>query len=221
MKKKLTALFLAVAMCMTMSAPAFAVESTSVAAMEKAAHEDAIRADIMRQLEAQDAVHLYDAFAAILLPDEDGAAQPRSTQAIRIEAPDGGYLYYTLPYTYRGEEGTYTYAIAHFDYEDSQALMTAIDHSLTTATFLIETYGAPIYSIVDAVAWGYFSLATIAHNVSAGLVQDADGYARVITVEASIDDTCATVVAGWETHEEMVIEEADARNISFDLFPEN
>ena len=32
MKKKLTALFLAVVMCMTMSAPAFAVESTSVAA---------------------------------------------------------------------------------------------------------------------------------------------------------------------------------------------
>ena len=74
---------------------------------------------------------------------------------------------------------------------------------------------------MDAVAWGYFSLATIAHNVSAGLVQDADGYARVVTVEASIDDTCATVVAGWETHEQMVIEEAEARNISFNLFPEN
>ena len=231
MKKKLTALFLALVMCMTMSAPAFAVESTSVAAMEKAAHEDAIRAEIMRQLEAQDAVHLYDAFEAIFLPDETSQTYGTYANTVRYYAPDGGSTYFTRPYTYRGENGTYTYLIHHLDAEATQLLLEDINSEMELIQFLDGLYGLwgnitnpfSIPTIQDMLADAgkeyLIKMKILALDFSADLIHEANDYARVVTVEGSIDGSYATVAAGWEDYPYAVIDYNDAENRVFDYYP--
>lgn len=221
MKKKLTALFLAVVMCMTMSAPAFAVESTSVAAMEKAAYEDAVRADIMRQLEAQDAVHLYDAFAAILLPDDDSSFQPYATSSWEVNAPNGGILYYKLPYTYRGEDGIYEYAITHFNPDETDVLIACWDEFMDMVDFLNELFGDSFTGGLDVGITYVLEMASLGKSFSEDLIDEADGYSRVITVCGSVDNSSATVVAGWDTHPTAVVDDADTYNRMFRHFPSN
>lgn len=201
--KKLVAMCLSVVMGITMGVPALAAEIEPLETMTQLEYKAAIRAEIMRQLEEQDAEHLYEAFEAVFLPESNGE-QTRSSHS--YYAPDGGYLYYTVPYTYRGEDGEYSYGIVHLDHEATNILMTSLDHTLTTATFLLETYGNALGNVVTGTAWWLFSIGQIGLNVSNNLVQQAGGVARIVTVEGSVDNSCATVVAGWNDCPYMVLE---------------
>ena len=221
MKKKLAALFLALVMCMTMSAPAFAVESTSVAAMEKAAHEDAVRADIMRQLEAQDAMELYDAFESYFLPEETSSYGTYATP-VRYYAPQGGVTSFKREVEYRGEDVTYEYAISHYDFDDSEALLSHRSTGIGVWKFFQELFGSELSQIEEALPkWAYVLLcaANVASGFSKSLVEDAGGYACSVTVDSY--DSCATVVAGWDEYPYAVIDYTDATNRSFTNFPTN
>ena len=218
MKKKLTPLFLALVMCMTMSAPAFAVESTSVAAMEKAAYEDAVRADIMRQLEAQDATELYDIFESIFLPEQEETILPMADEDIpKKRAPEGGIAYYKIEDTYRGEECTFEYVDAHCDAAQTEVLIETWNATLLMWNVMIKVYGAPFMSALGAAQRSIYWAAKAGTSLSKSLIEDAGGYARIVTVLNENDASTATVTGGWYTYP-WIYPESGAKDISYSLY---
>lgn len=223
MKKKLTALFLALVMCMTVCAPAFAIDKNmTITPTTHSDSKEAIRAEIRRQLEAQDAMELYDAFVDILAP-YDNMSQTYGMNATPVSyyAPQGGVTGFKREVVYRGELVTYEYAVSHFDLEDSEALL---DHSSNFLLwdFLNSLFGSSLSSLEDSLgAWVTLLLktATVAADFSEDLVEDAGGYARCVTVDSY--DSCATVVTGWENYPYAVIDYTDATDRSFTYFPSN
>ena len=57
--------------------------------------------------------------------------------------------------------------------------------------------------------------ATLEKDWSQDLIDDAGGYAQILAVCASIDNSSAAIVLGWDTYPIAVVEEADAYQRQF------
>ena len=205
MKKKLTALFLALVMCMTMSAPALAVETDPYADL---------RESIYLQLEAQDALHLYDDFVKVLIPNEGISLMAETGYDDIVDswpAEYGGVLHYTVDYTYRGEDGFKEYVISYMDYDNSYYYVLQ-ETGFSFGDIIVGLLGEIPYYFGDAISFaastgsGYISI----HSSES--ITNAHGFAKVVTIYDSISDTDASVASGWEDHTTIILRDTSARD---------
>lgn len=224
MKKKLTALFLAVVMCMTMSVPAFAVESDPVFTGPYAE----LKTSIYQQLKAQNKLEHFELHLAALNLEESETASVYSTSEDLgpWNAPSGGVLCYTYDWTYRGEDGyvantiTYmtpneTYAYLADDYGTLGKLISAITgiavgelaEKIEMFAFLKDI--TPIFVTLDIIG--------LAEDVFVrASIDNADDYSKLSVVYDSISGQETKVLIGWDTHPTVTLNRTDAKHVSFD-----
>ena len=208
MKKKLTALFLAMVMCMTMSAPAFAVETM----VEDDPYAE-LKASIYRQLEAQNALHHYEIHVAALIPQESNVA-PMSVTAGPWNAPDGGVLTYSYDWTYRDESGYVENEISYMD-KNATLAYQAGEYG-TWSALLFAVLGVAAGDTIFNPILGAMSIGDAGQTVASRLSIDAaDGYGKVSVAYDSISGAESEVAVGWDTYPTVTLNWSSAYDISF------
>ena len=201
MKKKLTALFLALVMCMTMSAPAFAAETDPYADL---------RESIYLQLEAQDALHLYDDFVEVLIPKTNNT---RSMNGVvySTNAVNGGILHYCVDETYRGEDGTKIYNIQYLNEKASK------DYIINAATPNWKDVVLHYLGKVPGFFGTVFTMAseseTFLESYGIADIISADYFGKIVSIYDPFSDVIASVATGWHDHCRVELNNSDAYDI--------
>lgn len=208
--KKLFAMILAAAMCLSLCVPALALESTPTFTGPYAE----LKTSIYRQLEAQNKLEHFDLQLAAIIPQELGTSA-KSRSATTWNAPNGGVLCYTYDWTYRDEDG----------YVEN--VTTYMTPSVTNA-YLADDFGTLYALIAGVVSNGLSGLSTISPFITTvgiiGLAEDwlvkqsinnADRYGKLSVVYDSISGGTSTVLVGWDTHPTASLNWPSAYDVSF------
>lgn len=212
MSKKLLSLALALVMSLSLCIPAFALETSSESKDTDPYAE--LYADIYNQLEAQNALYLYDDFVQMLVPANDNyypATRSTSNTSTSYDAPYGGVIHYFNDYTYQGDRGYKECTIVYMDKQD-------------TKDYLADQYGN-VGDLVGCVlgfvpGWiptviGLASLSNVVTNIySKKSIKAAGGYAKVSTIYDSISGSSPTVAVGWDNYSQIVMNDYTARDVS-------
>ena len=212
MKKKLTALFLAVVMCMTMSAPAFAADiaATDAAELEAViqaeikAEEARIFNDIHEQLVEQDAEDLMSIFMENLAPKIESNVRAQYSDNVAVPMEEVDYVFRnggTIGYV--SSLGATVLDTYMTDDQFREYIIDDLIGSLATGTVEVK-----LDIIMDALGinlgvWGtIFSVLGAAEYLvkvnSALMIHEASGYANLIEVSTATDGAAGLVE--WENH---------------------
>lgn len=169
-----------------------------------------LRESIYIQLDAQDALHLYDHFITILVPDSQTNARSTNTT---WTAPNSGVLSYTYDYTYRGEDGYVNSIICYMDINDANAYLAGeyFSHGDVVMLLLgyIPGYVSGLISLMGAVSIGERALARSS-------IDNAGGYGKLASVYDSISGTSTSVIVGWDNYPTVSLNNSSAYNIHFE-----
>ena len=202
--KKVTIILIICLFVSSFSVVVYAEETVDLYALE--------REMIYSQLEAQNALHLYDHFVNILIPTtSDSSDQGIRANGFPYSAPNGAVLGYKYDYTYRGEDG-FVYSVINYMLPDNTAAYFRGD-SPTVGSIVYDVIGS--YPSAFSFMFDYFALVSGAELIQAGWsVEAADGYGKICTAYDSISDSAPTVVVGWADHPTVVAPRSDAYEIT-------
>lgn len=202
--KKVTSLIMALVLCLSLSIPAFAADQESDAVVKEVTEnliqseiqqqEEKVWCDLYRQLEAQNALGLMDAFKQILSSRIENQVRAKYNTALTVKKsnadnsyyfPNGGYVVYTS----FNANVVDTYLIP----KDAQDYL--IDNSYTV--------GDIIEGVVSFIPGGQIVavaalMQVITNNSAKRSIKAADGYAEVLAIVSGAES--GTYVSGWNNH---------------------
>lgn len=186
----------------------------SAAAIENDPYQD-VRTAIYVQLKAQNALHMYDEFEALLIPSTNDGIQVASSSAQAASswyAPKGGVLHFKRDFTYQMEYGYTDHCIT---FMTPQQTTQYFSNQFGTLGSLILTVAGLIPKGVGLVFTG-IGLSQLALDVNAKYtVEKAGGYGRLAAIYDSISGGTPVVMTGWTEHPTVSVGFSDAYDIEF------
>lgn len=195
MKKRLWSVVLTLAMCMSLSVPAFATESEiseSQIMAEIQKMEEVVWADLYRQLEMQDALGLIDLFKAELRPEIEARVMSKygkeslslATRAtdMKYTFTNGGYVAYT---------SLNAYVLKTF-YTPAQ-----VDKYLKKDNTIGDIFEALLGEIPNIGTFfdAFFAAKAILDDMGMKEIEEAGGYGMTMQIRGGTED--ATYIYGW------------------------
>ncbi|MDD5808328.1 MAG: hypothetical protein PUC93_04555 [Oscillospiraceae bacterium] len=210
--KKLFAMMLAAAMCLSLCVPAFAAENMTNEEIVKGAIDVFERQRIHEQLEDQgaaDAAHAHEYIYRTTTVNS--ALRGSEDEYTNVYAQYGG----TLEYRTRVDGVRTDVAITHLDFENSYYyVLSQSQVGVGDVIFSILGY----FPLVGPLASSIANINTLVTSSACTSIQNANGFAK-ITVSQDYNGT-STTVSGWTTHSNIYLYDPLATNIVVTLFPE-
>ena len=227
MKKRLFALVLTLALCLSISAPAFATETINVGnlsteeqiELEISEREEEVYRALYSQLAAQDALGLYEKFQAVLHDEivaevqmkySDEVSEIAATTASRTFTY-GGSITYHNPGLYADYSATY------LDYDNSYYWV--LNRNRFTCSDIIETILGYI-PVVGSVFSGIFTILSIRDSQASAAITAADGYARILNLYDCASGEEASFIYGWTTYPTASVSNS-MEDIRYTSFPQH
>ncbi len=210
LKRRLLSVLLALSMMLGISAQAAAAElQEAKIAVEVQAMEDEIYAEVYRQLEAQNGLHMIDTYMEILAPKIQATVEAKYTPAYSPfsinanwikYAPNGGYVTYTkVGYVEVGE--------LYMDYPTTQKYLIQNDKNILFCEILSDALGQTITEFWSGlIAQGFMQLVIAMHTVPRAKISACGGYAYIITTYEPTIPATYEVVLAWEDYPNIIID---------------
>lgn len=208
--KKRTKRMVAMVVCVAMF---LACISVVAAAKVEDPYAD-IKASIYQQLEMQNALHHYEIHVAELIPDES-QIQLMNTNNQSWDAPNGGTLFYSYDWTYRGEDGYVDVESIYYDEAGTNKFLAG-EYSVwrELVEFSIGQYLA--YKLGNTIMAGVSVIGILEAGMVRSSIEAAGNHAKVSNVYDSISGTCSTVAIGWDSYSTVTLNRSDAYDVHFE-----
>ena len=155
----------------------------------------------------------------------------RSVNSQSWNAPGGGVLAYTYDWTYRGESGYVSIAIAYMtpamtneyrlgNYESVGELISEVADITYNSSSLRNKFPAlqRLYSMSSSLFNSFiaFEIIGLLEDILVEhYIEEADGYGKLSTVYDSISDCRSKVLVGWDSHPTVTLSRSDAYDVQF------
>ena len=227
MKRKVTSMFLAMAMCVTMIGSAAAVEDTPSAHTtdsatiqeEIDARLDIIMDDVYLQLEAQDALVLLDVYEEYFLAEV--------TCEVMSEYGIEPYLEGKITYTLENG-GAISYLSSIPNAQPTEVLVTCLERQ-RTLDYILDSYSFSINTIIETILGGLGSIGdmsgplltmnSIVDSLALTSIDNANGYTKIVNTYSREYGTTASVVRGWDDPP-FVVTPSNSYDHHIERFPE-
>ena len=202
--KRTISIFILLALVISLTPSVFALENDP---------DRELRAEIYRQLEAQDALYMYDVFVEMLITDVQGNSDVSaySNGSYSWNAPNGGVLHYKQDWTYRDESGYTEHISSYLDESKTDKFFAGKFGTLEAVIIgilgFVPDYGFYIAGLGVASLFNDYVLKT--------QVDAAGGYIRIATVYDSISGKTSQVAAAWDTYSKVTLNNSKAYEVVF------
>lgn len=218
--KKLFAMILAAAMCLSLCVPAFATDTDTIGekVITNEQHYNLLYNSVYEQLDEQNALDMLDDYMTILAPNHsvgEPIVRGDDDEIPNIRAPYGGSVQYVYTEGYETRE----VSVECMDYDNTYHYILSSSASISAEDILFDLLGyVPYLSIALSLAQ---KINLVCNQAAYNSIAAANGYGQIVSIYNRTTQASSSVLTGWYSHPWIYVNVNNPQNVNFTLFPQH